>query len=144
MAQSIKVYSHAVATRKQSFSQFSWWVGFCRMSKKRELAVSLVTPVVGTLWTAIVFASPRVLWFPVHVTNIRSGSCFTVRMGFEGVFDFSVYYRAAQKRDCEPLTPPVLSFPRGKVGPNTTSWKSKSDHFHCHRHQYSVLMTFFV
>lgn len=46
-------------------------------------------------------------------------------MGFEEKFDFSIYYGAAQKRDCEPVTSPVLSFPRVEVGPNTTSLKSK-------------------
>lgn len=63
-------------------------------------------------------------------------------MGSEGEFDFSVYYRAAQKRDREPLTPLVLSFPRGEVGPNTAGWKSKKDHFHRHRCQCTVLITF--
>ena len=78
-----------------------------------------------TLWTVTVhFCCHVVLQFPFRVIN-RSVFCFKVRMGFEEKFEFSVYYRAAQKRDCEPVISPVLSFPRVEVAPNTTSWKSK-------------------
>lgn len=59
--------------------------------------------------------------------------CFKVRIYFEEKSSFCIYCRVAQKRDCEPVTSSVLSFPRVKVGPNTISWKSKQDHFHQHR-----------
>lgn len=118
-------------------------MGLCRISKNRDLAVSLCDTCGGYLVDChCVFVSPHVLRLPFHVMYIRSGSCFTLRMGFEGKFDFSIYYRAAQKRDWEPVTPPVLSFPRVEVGPNTTNWKSKQDHFHRHGRQYAVLMPF--
>lgn len=100
-------------------------MGLCRISNKRDFEILLHDTHVGSIVDChCVFVLPCVLQFPSHVINI-SVFYFKVKMCFEEKFDFCIYYRVAGKRDREPVTSSVFSFPRVKVGPDTTFCKSK-------------------
>lgn len=100
-------------------------MGLCRISNERDFEISLCdTCIRYIVGCHCVFMLPRVPLFPLHVINI-SVCCFKVRLCFEEKSDFCIDYRVAQKRNGEPVTSSVLSFPRIEVGPNTTGWKSK-------------------